>query len=258
VITAIIVEDERFMREELQKTVPWKRLGMELVGAAEDGIEGERLIKEAEPDLVVTDIRLPGQDGLAMLSRSPVAYAIVISGYSDFPYMREAIRLGVYDYLRKPIDDRELERTLVELADRIRRDEQDLRFLRARKGRDEALVALPRSTGHLTVDGAIAFIRENHQRPIGLKEAAEELRVSEGHLSRLFKEVTGVNYLHYLNAFRINRAAVMLTDPRLSVSEISEACGFPNPGYFAKLFKRFSDRTPSQYREGPAQGGARR
>lgn len=248
-ITAIIVEDERFMREELEKTVPWKDLGIELVGVAEDGVAGESLIQEREPDLVVTDIRLPGQDGLAMLSRSPVSYAIVVSGYSDFPYMREAIRLGVYDYLQKPIDDRELERVLAGLVERIRRDEQDLRFLRARKGQGEALVALPGRTGNLIADGAIAFIMEHHRRPVGLKEAAEELRVSEGHLSRLFKQATGVNYLYYLNAYRINRAAVLLGDARLSVSEISEACGFPNPGYFAKLFKRFSDRTPSQYRD---------
>ncbi len=248
-IRAIIVEDERYMREELEKTVRWAELGIELVGTAEDGVSGERLARELEPDIVITDIRLPGQDGLAMLARSPVAAAVVISGYSDFAFMRRAIRLGVYDYLLKPIDDRELEATLAALVERLRREDQELDLLRALKGGGEELVALPREPGNIVAAGAIAFIEANYGRPVGLREAAEELRVSEGHLSRLFKEATGVNYLQYLNAFRINKAAIMLRDPRLSVSEISELCGFPTPGYFAKLFKRFSELTPTQYRD---------
>ena len=66
-IRAIIVEDERYMREELEKTVRWAELGIELVGTAEDGVSGERLARELEPDIVITDIRLPGQDGLAKI-----------------------------------------------------------------------------------------------------------------------------------------------------------------------------------------------
>ena len=69
--TVLIVEDEAPSRKELAETTPWAELGCSLVGAAADGLEGEAMIRSLEPDIVITDIRLPGQDGLEMLSGRP-------------------------------------------------------------------------------------------------------------------------------------------------------------------------------------------
>lgn len=248
--TVLLVEDEQLVREELATTTPWQSLGLELVATAADGIDGEAKIQLLSPDIVITDIRLPGQDGLQMLAKSPVSHAVILSGYTDFSYTRTAIQLGVFDYLQKPIDPDQLEAVLKSLVARIKEEDQELVSLQSRKKADESeLIPLPRTVSNHIINSAISFIAANYSRPVGLQEAASYLELSESHLSRLFKEETGLNFLQYLNAWRINKAAVMMKDPRKNISEIATGCGFPTPGYFAKIFKRFSGYTPTQYRD---------
>ncbi len=248
--TVVLVEDERLMRSELEMTTPWEALGLELIGSAEDGIQGEEMIKTLEPDIVLTDIRLPGQDGLTMLSHCPVTHAVILSGHSDFQYMKMAIRLGVFDYILKPIDDDELQASLHQLVAKIQEEDQEMAALRKARKEASGLIPLPKNTGNHVIDGTIDFVSESFCKPIGLQEAAASMDISESHLSRLFKEVTGLNFLQYLNAWRINNAVLQLKDPRKNISEIALDCGFPTPGYFAKIFKRFTGETPSQFRDG--------
>ncbi|MFA6775845.1 MAG: helix-turn-helix domain-containing protein [Sphaerochaetaceae bacterium] len=248
--TVILVEDEKIVRDELAASIGWERLGLSLVGTAGDGLEGEAMIKKLDPDIVITDIRLPGIDGLTMLARCPVNHAIILSGHTDFSYMKQAIRLGVFDYLLKPVDDDELEMTLSNLVTRIR--EEDIEYDKLRKTKNptgEELIPLPHSVNNHVIDNAIGFIATNYGKPVGLQEAATFLGLSESHLSRLFKEVTGLNFLQYLNAWRINKSVELMRDPKRNIGEIATSCGFPTPGYFAKIFKRFSGVTPTQYRD---------
>lgn len=248
--TVVFVEDEKIVRDEIVSSIRWKLLGLELIGTAGDGLEGERLIKELEPDIVLTDIRLPGLDGLAMLSRCPVNHAIILSGHSDFNYMKKAIRLGVFDYLLKPVDDEELEETLSKLVKKIEEEDRDFEQMKQGKKTSVAeLISLPRNVNNHVIDNTIAFIAENYSSPVGLQEAAAFLELSESHLSRLFKEVTGLNFLQYLNAWRINKSVELMKDPKRNIGEIATNCGFPTPGYFAKIFKRFTGLTPTQYRD---------
>ena len=123
-LTMVIIEDEKIILEELVSTFDWSKLGITVIGTAEDGISGEKLIMESSPDIILTDIRLPLQDGLTMLSKCPSVdqNAIVLSGYTDFGYTRRAIQIGVYDYLEKPVDDEELENVCGRLAERIRQE----------------------------------------------------------------------------------------------------------------------------------------
>ncbi len=243
--TVLIVEDEAPSRKELAETTPWAELGCSLVGAAADGLEGEAMIRSLEPDIVITDIRLPGQDGLEMLSRCCVSHAIILSGYTDFGYTRRAIQLGVWDYLEKPVSSEELNEAIRSLVRQLDKEEEGLGALRG----DNALIELPHSVGNHIINSVIAYIASNYARPIGLQEAASYFELSESHLSRLFKEETGLNFLQYLNAWRINKASQLMADPRRNISEIAAECGFPSPGYFAKIFKRFSGMTPSQWRD---------
>jgi two-component system response regulator YesN len=248
--SVIFVEDEQIVRDEIVSSIRWSLLGLELVATAADGIEGERLIKQYEPDIVLTDIRLPGIDGLTMLSRCPINHAVILSGHTDFTYMKRAIRLGVFDYLLKPVDDKELEETLANLVRKIEEEDRDYEQLIERENKASAeLIPLPKALNNHVIDSTIAFIADNYSSPVGLQEAAAYLKLSESHLSRLFKEVTGLNFLQYLNAWRINKAVELMKDPKRNIGDIAISCGFPTPGYFAKIFKRFSGLTPTQYRD---------
>ena len=103
----VIVEDEIRIREGIRKLLSKISSENEVVGEAEDGIEGLKLIQKERPDVIITDVRMPGMDGLQMLSKlyreGCSAKAIVLSAYSEFEYARQAVHLGVTEYILKPV-----------------------------------------------------------------------------------------------------------------------------------------------------------
>jgi two-component system response regulator YesN len=117
----VIVEDEIRIREGLAKLVRKIAPQYRVVGEAEDGASGIRVIEDKRPDLVITDVRMPDMDGLQMLSRLKEreirTRAIVLSAYSEFAYAREAIKLGVSEYLLKPVNVGDLKRSLKNVED---------------------------------------------------------------------------------------------------------------------------------------------
>lgn len=245
-LSLVIVEDEKLILEELVTTVDWASIGVSVVATAEDGVMGEKIIKEYNPDIVITDIRLPLQDGLTMVSKCPLLdqNVLVLSGYTDFEYTRKAIQLGVYDYLEKPVDDEELLKVCSTLAEKIREEHK------SEKQEDGAFrINLPTGFHNHQISCIVTYIKENYEKPIGLADAAEYIRLSENHLSTLFKEVTGINFLQYLNGYRLNMAIDMMKEGGVNISEIAPKCGFQNPGYFAKIFKRYFGMTPTQFRD---------
>lgn len=112
----IIADDEPKICKLITKLVDWKSMDMEIVAIAHDGIEALSAINEHKPDIVITDIRMPGYDGLELIHRgqecSPETEFVIISGYRQFEYAKNAIRYGVKNYLLKPIKTNELLDTL--------------------------------------------------------------------------------------------------------------------------------------------------
>lgn len=242
-LKVVLVEDEEIVLRELEETIDWEGLGLEVVGTAKDGIEGENMIKALSPDIVVTDIKLPGKTGLQMIEDAAVTNGIILSGYTDFEFTKRAIRLGVFDYLEKPVDDDELEASLKTLAIRIIEDEKDMDSIS-----DGCRIVLKEDVQSHWIKVAIEYIGKNYMNQIALSDIARETRLSESHLSSLFKAETGINFLQYLNAVRINAAIRLLSSSSMNVSEIARSTGFPNPGYFTKIFRRFMGKTPTEYR----------
>ena len=242
-LKVVLVEDEEIVLRELEETIDWEGLGLEVVGTAKDGIEGENMIKTLSPDIVVTDIKLPGKTGLQMIEDAAVTNGIILSGYTDFEFTKRAIRLGVFDYLEKPVDDDELEASLKTLAIRIIEDEKDMDSIS-----DGCRIVLKDDVQSHWIKVAIEYIGKNYMNQIALSDIARETRLSESHLSSLFKAETGINFLQYLNAVRINAAIRLLSSSSMNVSEIARSTGFPNPGYFTKIFRRFMGKTPTEYR----------
>lgn len=250
ILSLIIVEDESIMLEELKTTIDWEDLEIEVVATACNGVEGERKIKELLPDIVITDIRLPLQDGLQMVENCPMLYqnVLVLSGYTDFSYTRRAIQLGVFDYIEKPVDDEELVKVIRKLAEGIRAEHKAEVSLSEKA---DGFIPLLDKVGNYQVNAVIEFIKTHYKEMISLSDAASSVKLTEGHLSTLFKEVTGIGYIQYLNAYRINRSIELLKDEKeLNIAEISQRSGFPSPGYYSKLFRRYTGKTPREYRDG--------
>ena len=245
--TVALVEDERIMLDELLLTIPWEELGLEVCGTAMNGLDGEKLLKRELPDIVITDIRLPGQDGLEMLEKAEVDYAIILSGHTDFSYTRKAIQLGVFDYLEKPYDDEELIETIRKLIRKI--DEETPSAVIENPTPAEDILKLPDNIQNHTVRSAIHFIEKHYRENIGLQDVAKHTRTSENHLSAIFKEESGMNFLTYLNAVRINHAAHLMKETNMNIAEISRDSGFQTPSYFARMFRRFTGKTPSEFRD---------
>lgn len=125
-LRVFLVEDESIIRETLRDTVPWAQCGYSFVGEAGDGEMALPLIRQAKPDVLITDIRMPFMDGLALsrlvLQEFPQMKVIIISGYDDFEYAQQAIRIGVERYLLKPITKSNLMSVLDELHSKIEKE----------------------------------------------------------------------------------------------------------------------------------------
>ncbi len=241
----LIVEDEHYLLQELTSTVEWERYGCIIAGTA---VDGERAINQAEvirPDLIITDIRLPGMDGLKLLKELLPPAAIIITGYDQFEYARDALRIGVTDFLLKPIDDNELHAAIRKATfflsgqDIPAQGKPDLE-------EQSAPSKTPNRSRHIT--GAQRFIERHYQQDVSLLQAAEDLSLSESYLSRIFKEYTGKTFVEALTEYRLNIAKNLLRDPRLRIEEIALMSGFRNAGYFTRIFKRSTGMAPSHYR----------
>ncbi|NQX63515.1 response regulator transcription factor [Paenibacillus qinlingensis] len=119
----VVIDDKPLIRQAIVQMIAWDKLNCTVVGQAEDGIEGKRLIKELQPDILVTDIKMPGLSGLdlaeEMSTDFPLAKTILITGYQDFEYAKRAVRLGVFDFIVKPINYEELSRVIGSAASEI-------------------------------------------------------------------------------------------------------------------------------------------
>lgn len=160
---AILVDDEPIILRSLEAAVPWEELGVRLVGQARNGEEALQLFHSSKPDIIVSDIRMPSIDGIALMTevmRLPFKpIFIVISGYGDFEYAREAIRQGAFDYLLKPIDHDEL-------IGMVRKATGKLDAERRARAENEQLLHSVQALSLLARERMFAELIEGNQRPL--------------------------------------------------------------------------------------------
>lgn len=129
-LKVLIADDEYKICQLIEKLIDWKSLDMEVAGTASNGIEALEKIRELSADIAITDIRMPGCDGLELIRKAkevrPKIEFVIISGYRHFEYAQTAIRYGVSDYLLKPIRKEELTETLAAIRQRLREESEQL------------------------------------------------------------------------------------------------------------------------------------
>jgi len=124
-----LVEDESIMREGLRDNMPWQQFGYQFVGEAADGETALPLIRKTRPDVLLTDIKMPFMDGLSLsrivAKEFPNMKIIILSGYDDFEYARQAIQIGVEQYILKPVTRETLKKVLLEVKAKIDSEKEE-------------------------------------------------------------------------------------------------------------------------------------
>jgi two-component system response regulator YesN len=244
----LIVDDEKYVRYGIKNETDWNLIGCLVVGEAGDGREALEVAAEVKPDLVISDIKMPVMDGISfagkLLERQPGVKIIFLTAFSDFEYARQAVRLGVSDYLLKPYKDGELEASVQRLL-HLHPNQPA-----SQKDMEEELIPLKKKEdfSNRYILEAIDYIEKHFAEvDFSVGRMAEALGVSDGHLSRLFKAETDVGINNYLTRYRIRKAMDYLKDVQVKVYEVAEKVGYQDIAYFSNTFKKLTGRTPSDY-----------
>ncbi len=255
----LIADDEPDVCRLIGHLIEWERLGLEAAGTAENGKACLEKIREENPDLVITDIRMPGMDGLELIRQVKeegfTCRFVIVSGYQQFEYARRALRHGVEDYLLKPVGKRELNECLGQIVEKLEAkaagedvdveepgplDEGEETFGPAagEPGKDSRPVRLAKQ-----------YIGGHYMEQVRLSEVSELVYMNPSYFSTLFKKETGISFSDYLTERRMEAAKRLLRESRYSVREIAERVGYVETAYFSRLFKKQVGLKPSQYRK---------
>lgn len=248
----VIVDDEPRTRQGLQRTLGSWNNGEFTILTAESGEEVLQIAEKQEIHILLSDIRMPEMTGLQLLKTikekgmSPVV--IVISAYSEFEYAQEALRLGVVNYLLKPISKSKL---IEAVEGAVTVLEKRFKVGMIEKLVDKKIVDATTkiNTVSKTIRKAISYIDHHMKDEISQKEVAAHVHLNPSYFSVLFKEEIKLNFSEYVTRRRIQRAKELLLSTRLNINEIAEEVGYKTAKYFIKIFKEYEDMTPTTYRK---------
>lgn len=236
-LRVLLVDDEIMIREGFKRLFNWDGHDCEVVGEAADGMEALTKIDSLQPDIAIMDINIPIMNGfkviqLARIKHPDMAF-VIVSGYDDFAYCREALRLQITDYILKPVNYEEFGTCI---------DNLKIALFRRRPVRPEE------RQEERPIQSIARYLQEHLAEDVSLSVLAEEFHMSAQYISQLFKSEIGVNFLAYLTNIRMERAKNLLLSTPLSIAEVSEQAGYGDYRVFTKAFKKSEGITPSQYR----------
>ena len=238
----VIIDDEPIIVEGISKLVPWEKYGCCVTACAYDGKEGLVTIREKKPDIIFTDISMPGLDGLKMIaalkSEFPDMQISILTGFRDFDYCQEAIRLGVCRFLLKPSKLEEIEEALAVMAENLKK-----KGVASHEESQEENCA-----GSFIVKNALAYMEEHYNEKLTLALVAEKTYVSQWHLSKLLNKHENRNFSEILNQIRVEHAKELLKEMQLRIVDISEMVGFTDVAHFSRVFKKMEGISANEYR----------
>ena len=249
-LNVLVVDDESTVRKGIILGVDWEKMDCVVAGEATNGLEGLEAVERYNPNLIITDVRMPKMDGIEMLTRlrqnGCKAQVILLTAYSEFSYARAALQLGAVDYLLKPFRDQEL----IAAIQQVRKQVQETRAPLLPEG-----VSLAQGDKSKYVLQAMNYIAGHYSdADISITTIADSLGVSEGHLSHVFKKETSYTVIAYLTQFRIRKAMELLRDCRCKVYEVAEQVGYRDVTYFSSTFKKVAGMSPSEYQDRSGTG----
>lgn len=203
-----------------------KNFPMWEVHKAQDASQAMKILNQVDIFLAFLDIQLPGKTGLELAKEMKAiskADIVMVTAFQNFEYAHAAIKVGVVDYITKPVIEEDLVKVLNNYSQLIRYSNQ--------------------------IQQSLKLIHQNYEEKITLNYLASKIHINPAYLSRKFQEEVGVGFSEYVNHYRLMMAKKMLTDkPEASIGEISEKCGFNSQHYFSQMFRKETGLSPREYR----------
>lgn len=244
----IIVEDEQIIRTGLKLTFDWAQHGCVVIGEAADGRDGLKLIKAHQPEIVITDIKMPDMDGLTMIKKglSDVQFvSLILTSHSDFEFAKKAIKMGVSDFLLKPLDHQELAQALNSAVQHL----DSLTNISSKSTTvNPGPIGCEQSqpmTKH--VKEVVQYIHNYYNDKIILEDLVITTGMSATYLHRKFKEEMNTTINQYITFYRINKAIELMRQGEDHIYKIAEEVGFNDYKYFASVFKKKVKYTPTEF-----------
>ncbi|MFS0725366.1 response regulator transcription factor [Paenibacillus sp. 1P07SE] len=238
----LIVDDEPIIVNGLKHMITAERSLFTQVDCACDAFEALEHIERESYDLLITDIQMPEMDGLALIREAQqrqLERFVILSGYDVFDYARQAMRLGVEDYLLKPIQHRELFEVL---------NRQALEIMEAKKD-DPGPPDVPAAAELPLISKFKAYVSEHYMYDLALEDVASHLGIHPNYFCSVLKRETGMTFVHYLNQVKIERAKELLVHPQQpTVEQVARSVGYESIRHFYKVFKQYTAHTPGSYK----------
>ena len=235
----ILVDDETAMLDILQQVIQWEELGIKKVYTARNAEQAKELLQEKKIDITLCDIEMPKESGLDLIEwiqgLYPSVVNIILTGHADFNYARNAISLGVYRFLLKPVSFEEVEQTVRDAVEKI---ESEL-VSGDNKTQGKELSA---------VEEVKKYLEKHYNEVITRNDVESLVHLNRDYINREFKEATGYTLMEYIHYCRVCAAKKLLRETQDSVSEICIKIGYDHPAYFSKIFKKRTGLSPLEYR----------
>lgn len=233
-----LVDDDPIILEDVSARAVWQECGFEIVGQSTSSRTALTEILAMKPDLVMCDLKMPGLDGIDLMTQIRSAGQncefLMLSAHASFHDSRDFFKQNGFDYLLKPVDEMELQIALERLA----------RLLFKKKPGENAPVA---DESAEVMDTIIAYIKRNYSKKLSLAHLGQTFHFNPNYICNLFAKHYGQTYTTILTNIRMKEAARLIQTTSKPLKEIAAECGYTNYFYFCRVFKEFFGCAPSEY-----------
>lgn len=236
---ALIVDDEPLMREYLGMHLNEINQDWISTDTASDGIYAIQLLQHNHYDAVITDIKMPGMDGISLskylYNALPKLPIIIISGYNEFKYAKAAIKLNVFDYLLKPLRDDELSAALSAIS------------LKSGKNIEKSVDSVASSDNSLVAQ-IQEYLQVHFREGLSLTILADIFNITPSYLSTIFHKEIGEPYSKYLLRMRMETSKALLSNQNSKVQDVAIDVGFASSKHFGSVFKAYYGISPGEFK----------
>ena len=241
-IRILIAEDEQRARRGLKNVISSISDNYQIVAEVSDGRQALEMMQIVKPDVVFTDLKMPYMGGIELIRAAESAGMnskyVIVSAYEEFEYARQAITLGVKDYLVKPITVDEVKNLMLRLEAEPHTEWIGSKEVKSLKSEYP--------DAHPLVRKALSFIETGYATKINQKELADNLGISQEYFCYLFNKDVGETFSRFLKNYRIEIAKKLLLTG-VPKDEVPYNVGFTDPKYFNKVFREITGSSVTEY-----------